>query len=105
MSLEADQGAAVPAYVGEGAQLAILAAHDDGRLARDVHDLEVAGLRQLGDMPGEDPVPVDDALELQFEDTRVRVEGLVQRVAGPMIPDQFVECRHVFFFAGGLPWG
>ena len=67
------------AHVGKAFQLTVRAAHDDGRFFCNLEDLEIARLRQFRLMSSEDPVAIDDALNLEFVDLRVGIETLVER--------------------------
>ena len=82
------------ADVGKRPQVAILIAHDDGGLARDVDDLEVPNPWQLGDMTGQEPVAINDALEFELVDAGIGVKRLGQRVTGRLGADEVEKtCR------------
>ena len=83
--LEAHERTTMAAHVGECAQLTVFAAHDNRRLARHFHDLEIAGRGQLGNMPRQYPVAVNHALELERVDGQVGIKTLGQRISGTIL--------------------
>ena len=88
LGLGTDPRSAVPAYVEERPHLAFPAAQHDDRLARDLVEEVVAGVRDPGDVVGEQPFARNDALEVAGEDVGVSIERLIEGEAGALARDQ-----------------
>src|SRR5260370_30312742 len=80
--LETDAGAAVAAGVVERGDHAVLAPHDDHRLAPYVHTNPVPSAWNFAGQRREQPLPLEEQLHLQIEDVPIDVEGLVETPIG-----------------------
>ena len=63
------------------AETSVLVARDDQRIVADGDGEIVAGLRYLAIMADEDPVLVEEVLDLDAIEIRAVIEGLLQRIA------------------------
>ena len=70
------------ADVAVRAHLAVVVAHDEDRLRAGLRRQVAARLRELGDVPGELPGALEDALLLALEDRWIQVGRGLQREAG-----------------------
>src|SRR5262249_7389399 len=83
-----DGGGVVPADVVKGAELAIIAAHNDQGLLVDVDGEELAGVLDLVEMANDLPVGGEDGVAFELRDAFVEIPGgrngpgLFERVAG-----------------------
>ena len=77
-----EAGAAVPADVDEGPDRPVLLPDDEDAVAGQVDRHEVAGVREFGDVGGEDRHLVEDPVLLQPGDVGIGVDGRVDQHRG-----------------------
>jgi hypothetical protein len=85
--------AAMAAGVVVGVNAAIGGAGDDERIAADLEGEEIAGARDLAIMAGEDPLAVEEMLEVELVERRAAVEiagqGMALRAMGELVEHVF----------------
>ncbi len=78
----ADARAAMPAGIVERADLPVAAADDDDRIVADLQREVVAGRRDLAIMAGEQPVAIEERLEIEPVELGIGIELPVEAHAG-----------------------
>jgi hypothetical protein len=89
----ADARAAVTADIGEAAQHAILAAHDDHRFVGQLEEEIIARLRRLAGMAGAEPMAPQQAIDIAPENVGMAIKGLGQRAALGLPRQQALDLR------------
>src|SRR5262249_37141453 len=79
--------------VEESADLSIVPANEDERIAAEFMRKIVARMGDAVGVAGEEPVSPEDPLQIEGEDLRIGVERLLQRPAGPVPGDQISDPR------------